>query len=420
MDTPETASGIVACWNLSDLAIFKTIDEVIALQNRRESNKSEPAGRKVTGFSLKDHLFNREKIQYLAGLLDNRIPGFSRQRFVSGVMKKLPELELKQRIAHIAHVMASHLPNDYPLAAQLIVECLPPPLDENKTDDDFGDFIMAPFGEYIVNHGMDSKHLTISFNVLKEVTMRFSMEDAMRSFIRAYPSESVKVLNRWVKDKNYHVRRLVSESTRPLLPWSGRIYLSTEITLPLLSILHSDPTRYVTRSVANHINDLSKDDPELAVATLRDWRNREEQKPKELEWIMRHSLRTSLKQGHAGTLELLGYRPNPKLEIANFEILKRRFKIGEPLQFSLNIKALRNESLVVDYAIEFAKSGGKRSTKVFKATTLQLKKGESISINKTHKLRADATTYRLYPGDHRLTIQINGVSMATQTFELTS
>lgn len=374
----------------------------------------------MTGFSLKDHLFNREKIQFLAGLLDKKVPGFSRQQFVSGVMKKLPELELKQRIAHIAHVMGSHLPNDYPQAAQLIVECLPPPLDENKTDDDFGDFIMAPFGEYIVNHGMDPKHLAISFKAIKEVTMRFSMEDAMRSFIRAYPAEALKVLTRWVKDKNYHVRRLVSESTRPLLPWSGRISLSTEITLPLLSILHSDPTRYVTRSVANHMNDISKDDPDLAVETIRDWRKREEQNPKELEWLTRHSLRTSIKQGHAGTLKLLGFHPHPKLEIAKFEILQSKFKIGEPLQFSLAIKALRNESLVVDYAIEFIKSSGKRSSKVFKATTLQLKKGESMSINKTHKLRADATTYRLYPGEHRLTIQINGVPMATQTFELTS
>lgn len=374
----------------------------------------------MTGFSLKDHLFNREKILFLAELIDNKVTGFSRHRFVSDVMKKLPDLELKQRIAHIADVLTSYLPDDYPRAAQLIVECLPPPLDESKTDDDFGDFILAPFGEYVVKHGLNREHLSISLNTLKELTKRFSMEDAMRSFIREYPDQSVKVFKRWVTDKNYHVRRLVSESTRPLLPWSGRISLSTDVTIPLLSTLHSDPTRYVTRSVANHLNDISKDNPELVVTIIRDWQKRAEQHPKELEWMTRHSLRTSIKKGHPGSLELLGFHPHPKLDIEKFVIKKSILKLGEPLQFSFDLRALRNESLVVDYAIEFIKSGGKRSSKVFKATTLQLKKGESRTISKTHKLLAEATTYRLYPGEHRLTIQINGVPMLAETFELTS
>lgn len=374
----------------------------------------------MTGFSLKDHLFNREKVQFLAGLFDKKVPNFSGQRFVSGVMNKLPDLELKQRIVHIAEVMASHLPRDYPKAAGLIIECLPPPLDESKTDDDFGDFIIAPLGEYVVKHGMSPEHLAISFNSLKELTKRFSMEDAMRSFIRNYPSDAIKVLKQWVQDKNYHVRRLVSESTRPLLPWSGRISLSTDVTLPLLSSLHSDPTRYVTRSVANHLNDISKDDPELVVETIRLWRTKAAQDPKELDWITRHSLRTAIKKGHAGTLKLLGFHPNPKIELGDLVIVKTKFKTGQPLQFSFDVTALRNESLVIDYVIEFIKSGGKRSSKVFKATTLQLKKGETKTVSKTHKLLAEATTYRLYPGEHRLTIQINGSSMVSKTFELTS
>ena len=335
-------------------------------------------------------------------------------------MKKLPELELKQRIVHIAEVMASHLPEDYPTAAGFIMESLPPPLDENKTDDDFGDFIFAPLGEYVVRHGMSRENLAISFNTLRELTKRFSMEDAMRFFIREYPIESVKVLKQWSQDKNYHVRRLVSESTRPLLPWSGRISLTTDVTLPLLSILHSDPTRYVTRSVANHLNDISKDDPDLVVETIRLWQTKSTQNAKELDWMTRHALRTSIKKGHVGALKLLGFHPSPKLELGDLNIVKSKFKVGEPLQFSFDVKALRNESLVIDYVIEFIKSGGKRSSKVFKATTLQLKKGETKTVSKTHKLLAEATTYKLYPGEHRLTIQINGQTMASKPFELTS
>ncbi len=373
----------------------------------------------MTGFSLKDHLFNREKVQFLAGLFEGRVPAFSRQRFVSSVMKKLPDLELKQRIVHIAEVMASQLPSDYPRAASLLMDCLPPPLDESKTDDDFGDFILAPLGEYVVRHGMAREHASISFNTLKELTKRFSMEDAMRAFIREYPEDSVKFLKQWVHDENYHVRRLVSESTRPLLPWSGRISLSTNVTLPLLSILHSDPTRYVTRSVANHLNDLSKEDPDLVVETIRMWQSKSAQDPKELDWMTRHSLRTAIKKGHVGTLKLLGFHPNPKVELGDLVIAKSKFKAGHPLQFSLDVTALRNESLVIDYVIEFVKSSSKRSSKVFKAATLQLQKGETRTICKTHKLLAEATTYRLYPGEHLLTIQINGRSMVSKTFELT-
>nr|MCU0714343.1 DNA alkylation repair protein [Pirellula sp.] len=261
-----------------------------------ESNNVDPKGLGrgssegdyVSGFSLKDHLFNDEKVQFLAGLFQKKVPGFSKRRFVAGVMKRLPELELKQRISHIAEVMAVELPTDYSTAAGLIVGCLPPPLDEKKTDGDFGDFIIAPFGEYVVRHGMAREHVALSLNVLKELTKRFSMEDAMRSFIREYPIEAVKVLKKWATDKNYHVRRLVSESTRPLLPWSGRISLSPDVTLPLLSVLHGDRTRYVTRSVANHLNDLSKDDPDLVVETIQQWRSAAQQDPKELDWIARH------------------------------------------------------------------------------------------------------------------------------------
>ncbi len=147
----------------------------------------------MTGFSLKDHLFNESKVQFLAGLLQTVVPDFSASAFIAGVMNKLPELELKERIAHIANVMAEHFPSDYPTAARLIVESLPPRLDEKKTDDDFGDFIIAPFGEYVVRHGMARKHLSVSYMVLRELTMRFSMEDAMRYFIRTYPNESIKV-----------------------------------------------------------------------------------------------------------------------------------------------------------------------------------------------------------------------------------
>lgn len=372
----------------------------------------------MTGFSLKDHLFNQAKVEYLAGLFSKKNKRFPAQKFVNNVMTKLPTLELKQRITWIAEALQEHLPEHYPDAANQIVECLPPPLDETKTDDDFGDFIFAPLGEFVVRQGMQPEHVSLSLQILKEVTKRFSMEDALRFFIRQYPLATLKELNHWSRDRNYHVRRLVSESTRPLLPWSGRIDLTVDQTLPILDRLHADKTRYVTRSVANHLNDIAKAQPDLVVQTLKNWHIQGLQAPNELQWMTRHALRTLVKQGHQGSLSLLGFNPIPKIQCGEIEIAKTALRPGDTLEFSIEILATRDEALVVDYAIEFVKAAGKRSTKVYKAAKLALKKGESQTVIKKHKLHAQATTYQLYPGEHHLTIQINGQPVASKSFHL--
>jgi 3-methyladenine DNA glycosylase AlkC len=372
----------------------------------------------VTGFSLKDHLFNQAKVEYLAGFFSSQKSRFPVQRFVTNVMKKLPNLELKQRITWIAESLQEHLPEHYPDAAKQIVECLPPPLDETKSDDDFGDFIFAPLGEFVVRQGMQPEHVSLSLQTLKELTKRFSMEDSLRYFIRKYPLETLKELDRWSCDRNYHVRRLVSESTRPLLPWSGRIDLTVDQTLPLLDRLHADKTRYVTRSVANHLNDIAKAQPDLVVQTLKSWHAQGLQAPNELQWMTRHALRTLVKQGHQGSLSLLGFNPIPKIQCGEIVILKSTLTPGDTLEFSIDILANRDEALVVDYAIEFVKAAGKRSTKVYKAAKITLKKGESQKVTKKHKLHAQATTYQLYPGEHQLTIQINGQPVGSKAFHL--
>jgi 3-methyladenine DNA glycosylase AlkC len=217
-------------------------------------------------FSLKDHLFNADKVSYLGGLLEHGIPGFDRRRFETDVMAGLPELELKDRIDHIAQVLSGHLSQDFTTAADEIRASLPPPLDPTLTDNDFGDFILAPLGKYVENHGLE--HYETAMPLIRELTMRFSMEGPVRPFINERPEETMALFARWAEDENYHVRRLVSESTRPRLPWSPRIDLDVRAPLPLLDKLHSDPTRYVTRSVSNHLNDVSKIDPGLALETV--------------------------------------------------------------------------------------------------------------------------------------------------------
>jgi 3-methyladenine DNA glycosylase AlkC len=373
---------------------------------------------KSTNFSLKDHLFNAERVGCLAQQFSAAVPGFDDKSFTRAVMKQLKPLELKQRIVLIAETLEYHLADDFPTAARQVLSALPPELDPAKTDDDFGDFIIAPLGEFVVRRGMAKEHVAISLKTLKEITKRFSMEDALRSFLNTHPKKTLGELSKWSTDPNYHVRRLVSEGTRPRLPWSVRLSIHYTIPMPLLDQLHADRTRYVTRSVANHLNDIAKLDPELVLKTLGRWRKESKQQSEELDWICRHALRTLIKQGHPETMELLGYRTDPHVTVSAIKIANPSISAGESLDFSFAVTALRNESLIVDYRIDFVKANGSLSPKVFKAKKLELQRGESITITKRHPLRADATTYRLFPGTHRLTIQINGIATSSICFEI--
>ncbi|MBL8890482.1 MAG: hypothetical protein JNL67_10940 [Planctomycetaceae bacterium] len=375
--------------------------------------KQEPAK-----FSLKDHLFNENKVRFLANQFSPVVPGFREVEFVRTVMKRLRPLELKQRIGLIAEVLIQHLDQDFKNAAKQIVNALPPELDPHKSDDDFGDFIMAPLGEFVVRRGHSREHLATSLKTLKEITKRFSMEDAIRAFINSHPEVTLRELAKWSRDRNYHVRRLVSEGTRPRLPWSGRLSIPYTTPLSFLDQLHADPTRYVTRSVANHLNDISKIDPAVVIETLRRWRKLKRQELGELEWMCRHALRTLVKQGHPQAMKFLGFQTTPRIKVENFELATSVISPGESLEFSLTLTAARPEAVIVDYVIDFVKANGSLAPKVFKAKTLELQVGKSVIVCKRHPLLANATTYRLYPGTHRLTIQINGTAATSTTFEI--
>lgn len=369
------------------------------------------------GFSLKDQLFNQEKVRYLGGLFASA--QFDAEMFEAKVMENLLDLELTPRITLIATVFESFLPEDFSLAAMAIEEAIPAPLDPDKIDDDFGDFIFAPLGEYVVRNGLDAVHLPTSLPLLRELTKRFSVEFSIRHFLNAWPEETMTAMQEWVKDENYHVRRLVSEGTRPTLPWGKKIGLEVTDPLPFLNILHADQTRFVTRSVANHMNDISKKQPELVVETLKKWRDEGSQDAAEMDWMTRHSLRTLVKKGHTGALEMLGFHENPSITVSEIALSPSNdITIGEVGTFAFEITAKRDENLLIDYAIDFVKKNGSTAPKVFKLKKLSLKKGETVKIEKKHRFLKGSTTFTHYPGDHRFNLQINGTIMANHDFTL--
>ena len=168
---------------------------------------------------LKDLLFNKEKVEKIASAIQYTHRPFKKDDFVREVLARFPELELKARISWIAECLKKYLPNDYKRAADILIKALPAPNNPELSDDDFGDFIYAPYAEYVAKNGCTEEHLQFSLNALYKLTQRFSVEDAIRYFINAFPKETLKELLSWTKDSHYHVRRLCSEGTRPKLPW---------------------------------------------------------------------------------------------------------------------------------------------------------------------------------------------------------
>ncbi|GAA6190699.1 hypothetical protein [Phaeobacter sp. NW0010-22] len=360
---------------------------------------------------MKDQLFNVQKVRYLAGLFDQG--GFDAAAFEARVMSRLLDLELKARMAWIAACLAEAVPGDLPDVAPVILRALPPPLDPGKTDDDFGDFIFAPLGDWVAEIGIE--HPELALDVIEEITQRFSMEWAIRPFLNRWPEVVLARMQDWAGHDSYHVRRLVSEGTRPRLPWGMAVGLGLSDPLPLLDQLHGDDTRYVTRSIANHLNDIAKKDPDMVLDRLAGWRRAGDQKAAELDWMTGHALRGLVKAGHPGAMAMLGFDPEADLTVS--VAVSGPAQINGALTFDVTLEGVGEVPVLVDYIIHFQRPGGKVSAKVHKLKQTVVK-GGAITLSKVHKLKGNATTFRLVPGVHRLQIQVNGVVRAETEFDL--
>ena len=369
-------------------------------------------------FSLKDHLFNESKIKKIAKDIKVVYPAFKDKEFVRAVVGKFPELELMQRISHIATTLKEYLPSKYEDAVAILIASLPAPCDPTQSDNDFGEFIYAPYGHFVSEYGCTKEHLNTSLAALKECTQRFSAEWAIRNFLNTFPKETLAKLKKWTKDSHYHVRRLVSEGTRPNLPWAKKVQITSVDTIPLLDALYADKTRFVTRSVANHLNDIAKTQPALVIETLKRWQDSGKQIDTEMMFITKHSLRTLVKQGNKDALALLGHG-STKVVLEAFSIDTPKVKVGEALQFSFTLISTDKtpQDFIIDYIVHFKKANGSHAPKVHKLTMKRLQPKEVLVLTKKHPLRV-MTTRTLYPGEHKVTVQVNGKVFDTYSFLL--
>ena len=370
-------------------------------------------------FSLKDQLFNKKKVIYLADLIFQVYPDFQKTKFISEIIEKFPILELQERIYWIRENLKKHLPKDFQNTVHILLQSLPKPLDPTKTDDDFGDFIFAPLSDFVAIYGCDEKNLEFSLHALERMTQNFSCEDSIRFFLQKFPEKTLEKIKIWSISKNYHIRRLASEGTRPMLPWSQKLNLDIKWVIEnILENLFYDSTRYVVRSVANHLNDIAKIDEKLVIKTLKRWKKSNKfRDQKEKIFLISHSLRTLIKKGNAESFELLGYSLNADISVNNFSIETSIVTIGNVLEFSFEITAYSSEKLMIDYKIYFQMKNGKQNSKVFKIKKCMLKENETIQIDKKQRLKI-MTTKKLYAGVHSVELQINGKVFGKKDFVL--
>lgn len=369
------------------------------------------------GFSLADQTFNERSVGDLAAEYSAGIDGFDAEAFTKKVLSGFADRAFMERIDWIADCLEPYLARDFETMAAQLLAAMPPKLDPNLKDDDFGRFIHTVPGVLAVRHGLED-HRDTALDLLYEATQRFSMEFYIRDFINRWPDETLARFKLWAQDDNYHVRRLVSEGLRPKLPWAKKLNIGYETPISYLDLVYADQTRFVTRSVANHLNDISKMNPELVVYTLIRWQSEGRQAAKEMDWMTRHALRGLVKKGDPAALELLGFHHDAPVTLDHLALAKDQLKGGEALEFDLTLSAPEKTPVIVDYQIHFMRQNGKTSPKVFKLKQGALSAGKPGQFAKRHVLKANATTFRLYSGQHKLVIQVNGRALGEAEFNL--
>lgn len=355
---------------------------------------------------------NEKVVSKIAQAIHDNHPAFKMAEFKK-ISKKLDPLELKDRVLLITRELKKHLPDEYLKSLKIIMKAM--------ESGDLKGFELWPFSEYISQFGLD--HFDDSLKAMYQLTQRFTSEFAIRPFLLKDHKKVLKTLAKWTDDKSSHVRRWISEGTRPLLPWGQRIPLfvmDPTHTLLFLDKLRHDDELYVRKSVANHLNDISKNHPQVVIEVLRLWMKDVPQEHSEkIEWIKRHALRTLIKKGHPGALKLMGVDGKAQVKLGEVKLNQTKFKLHDKLQFEFTITstATKTQKIVIDYAVDFVKANGKKGKKVYKLKTFELGPKEKITLSKGHSLKP-ITTMKYYSGIHHLMIQVNGEMMDKKDFYL--
>lgn len=358
--------------------------------------------------NLKEY-FNKEFISRLADEFFLVHKPFNKKAFVNEIISgDWTNLELKERMRLITNKMHDFLPFDYVKQIQLLKQVAPK----------FSGIQGFVFPDFVQVYGLAD--FKTSIKALEFLTEFSTSEFAVRPFIEKYPKESIKQLLEWSKSKNHHIRRLSSEGSRPKLPWAPPLrefIKNPKPVLPILENLKNDESLYVRKSVANHLNDISKNHPELVLEIAKKWYG----KTKNTDWIVKQALRTLLKKGNKEALAIFGTSNADKIKVDDLQLSRNKLKIGEDFTFTFGIQNTDTKHMTIrlEYIIHFMKSNGTTSPKIFKISETVLPAQTKKQLVRKHQF-ANLTTRKHYAGKHQLAIVVNGDVKQRVVFELIS
>jgi 3-methyladenine DNA glycosylase AlkC len=351
-----------------------------------------------------------------ADVLQTVLPHFDKEQFTALIFTQNWEnKELKERMRHTAQVLHHFMPANFSDAVPLILQTIQKLQDEQFTVRHV-EFMFFP--DYLEVYGLED--LETAARAMEQITQFISCEFAVRPFLLKYPEQMLAQMLAWSRHDHAAVRRFASEGCRPRLPWARALpFLKRDPSpiLPILENLKADPSESVRRSVANNLNDISKDNPALVLELLAHWKGHSPA----TYWIVKHGCRTLLKQGHTQVLRYFGYEGDVQVEIRDFQLLTPAVAQGKDLLFSFILKntAKTPQKVRLEYGVYYQKANQSLTRKVFKISERVYPPGEEITVTRKQSFKP-ITTRKYHLGPHRVSLIVNGQEKAIADFMLVS
>jgi 3-methyladenine DNA glycosylase AlkC len=355
---------------------------------------------------LKDR-YSHEYVQAVGQDIRVIHPPFDQVGFNQSVFSSdWPTLELKQRMRRISSRLHQFLPMSYRRQLKILAQVAPK----------FGGLEGMFLPDFVEQFGLEQ--VEDSLPALERFTQFSSSEFAIRPFLLRHPTRTLEQLVQWATHPSEHVRRLASEGCRPRLPWAMALpefKRNPSPILPILEQLKADSSDYVRRSVANNLNDIAKDHPELVLELGKTWLGKHPQ----TDALIKHACRTLLKRGNAHAMALFGFDQCLDANVTKLQCTPRTMPLGSTLEFSFQVQlnGTTPATTRLEYAIDFVKANGSTRRKVFHLSQSSLAPKEIKSFDRKHRF-TDFTTRKHYPGRHTLTILVNGIAKAKTHVEL--
>jgi 3-methyladenine DNA glycosylase AlkC len=330
-----------------------------------------------------------------------------------GAEKAVAGLRLRQRVDIVRDALLHDLPASFSEVERVVLDLIDQP--------QFTGWMIWPVTEFIAVRALDSGSeaaFDAAMAVLARLTIGLTGEFAVRDLLIARPERGLQIMQTWTDHDDEHVRRFATEGSRAYLPWAKQVpWLLThpEATRGILDATYRDPAVYVRRSVANHINDLSRVDPVVAGRIASHWASDPDANTP---WVLRHGLRTLIKRGDRTALALVGFT-GYSLTLDRPDVSTRVVPWNGSVTFTARISndGQTDATVAIDYSIGFLRANGSMRPKTFKLGSRPLAPGESVVVTKTHSFRP-ITTRTYYPGPHYISVQANGVVSPQTNFIL--